>query len=191
MPAVRRPERGVPPAMVLHTSDRNLIAAAQVGDLLAFEELARRHETLVYRVALRMLNRPADAEDATQDVLLLAWQGLPRFRRESSFPTWLYRLTTNRCLNVLRSRHPSETLAEELAGNRMTDLEVEHALRLEVVKAAVARLTAEQRAPFVLREFEGLSYAEIAEVLETTVPAIKSRLHRARGELASALSEWI
>jgi len=177
--------------MVLHTSDRNLIAAAQVGDLLAFEELARRHETLVYRVALRMLNRPADAEDATQDVLLLAWQALPRFRSESSFPTWLYRLTTNRCLNVLRSRHPSEALAEELAGNQMTDLEVEHALRLEVVKAAVARLTAEQRAPFVLREFEGLSYAEIAEVLETTVPAIKSRLHRARGELASALSEWI
>ena len=191
MPAVRRPERGVPPAMVLQTSDRNLIEAAQVGDLLAFEALARRHETLVYRVALRMLNRPADAEDATQDVLLLAWQALPRFRSESSFLTWLYRLTTNRCLNVLRSRHPSEALAEELAGNQMTDLEVEHALRLEVVKAAVARLTAEQRAPFVLREFEGLSYAEIAEVLETTVPAIKSRLHRARGELASALSEWI
>ena len=177
--------------MVLQTSDRNLIEAAQVGDLLAFEELARRHENLVYRVALRMLNRPADAEDATQDVLLLAWQALPRFRSESSFPTWLYRLTTNRCLNVLRSRHPSETLAEELAGNRMTDLEVEQALSLEVVKAAVARLTVEQRAPFVLREFEGLSYAEIAEVLETTVPAIKSRLHRARGELASALSEWI
>ncbi|MBA3412671.1 MAG: sigma-70 family RNA polymerase sigma factor [Actinobacteria bacterium] len=175
--------------MALQTSERYLIEAAQAGDLLAFEALARRHEALVYRVALRMLNRPADAEDATQDVLLQAWRALPRFRSESSLPTWLYRLTTNRCHNVLRSLRPSEPLAAELASGQTTELEVEQALRLDAVKAAVVRLTPQQRAPFVLREFEGLSYVEIAEVLETTVPAIKSRLHRARAELVSALSE--
>ncbi len=176
--------------MVLRTSDRHLIEAARAGDLLAFETLARRHETRVYRVALRMLRTPVEAEDATQDVLLQAWQGLPGFRGDSSFPTWLYRLTTNRCLNILRTSHPSNPLPEHLLGGETADEQVEHSLRLEAFKRAVMGLTPEQRAPFVLREFEGLSYQEIADVLSTTVSAVKSRIHRARVELVSALAPW-
>lgn len=176
--------------MVLRTSDRHLLEAARAGDLIAFETLARRHETLVYRVALRMLGRPVEAEDATQDVLLQAWQALPRFRGDSSFSTWLYRLTTNRCLNVLRSSRPSEPIPEDMVGGKTAAEEVERSLRLEALKSAVLTLTPEQRAPFVLREFEGLSYEEIADVLSTTLPAVKSRIHRARVELVSALAPW-
>lgn len=177
--------------MVLRTADRHLVDAARAGDLLAFEELARRHEALVYRVALRMLGSPSDADDAAQDVLLQAWQGLPRFRGDSSFATWLYRLASNRCLDDLSSRRRDAALPDDVRGADATMYEqVEGRMRLEALTSAVARLTPEQRAPLVLREFEGLSYEEIAEVLETTVAAVKGRIHRARLELVSALTGW-
>lgn len=85
--------------MVLKTDDVHLVRAAQLGDLYAFEELVRRHRTRVYRVALRMLANPADAEDAAQDAFVQCWSALPGFRAESSFSTWLVRIVTNRCLN--------------------------------------------------------------------------------------------
>ena len=176
--------------MVLKTDDVHLVRAAQLGDVFAFEELLRRHRTRIYRVALRMLANPADAEDAAQDAFLQCWSALPRFRAESSFSTWLVQIVTNRCLNMLRSRRadPLEGRGEARAA-RLTEV-VEARAELEALAGALVGLTPEQRAPLVLRELEGLSYEEIADVLEVTVPAVKGRIHRARLELVGAMRQW-
>lgn len=86
--------------------------AARAGDVEAFEALVRRYQLPMYRVALRMLASEGDAEDATQEAFILAWQNLARFRGESAYSTWLYRIVTNRCLNARASHPPSEPLEE-------------------------------------------------------------------------------
>ncbi len=177
--------------MVLKTDDIHLVSAAQRGDLIAFEALVGRYRTPAYRVALRILGDPTDAEDVTQDSFLQAWQALPTLRARRAFSTWLYRIVTNRCLNAIRSRRATEILPNEIEDEtRRPNHVTEARRRLETLRRAITRLTPEQRAPFVLRELEGLSYEEIADVLETTVPAIKGRLHRARLALLEAMREW-
>lgn len=90
--------------MVDDVDDRVLVRAAQSGDLDAFEVLLRRHQTPVYRVALRMLRSEADAQDASQEAFVQAWKSLDRFRGDSSFATWMYRIITNRSLNLIARR---------------------------------------------------------------------------------------
>lgn len=171
--------------------DAYLVSRAQAGRLDAFEELVHRHRDRVYRVALRMLGDTRDAEDAAQDVLLQAWRSLDGFRADSAFSTWVYRIAVNRCLNVLRIRHETEPMMTEHASRTPTiEAIVESRLQLDDVRRAILSLTPEQRAPLVLREFEGCSYEELAEILDVSVSAIKSRLHRARLELLNASREW-
>ncbi len=173
------------------TDDIHLVSAAQRGDLIAFELLVRRYGTPAYRIALRILGNPTDAEDVMQDSLLQAWQALPELRDRRLFSTWLYRIVTNGCLNAIRSRRATEVLPNEIEDETRRPNHVTEARRqLEALGRAITRLTPEQRAPFVLRELEGLSYEEIADVLETTVPAVKGRLHRARLALLEAMREW-
>ena len=151
----------------------------------------RRHRDRVYRIAVRMLGDENDAEDATQDAFVLAWRRLPEFRADSQFSTWLHRIVTNRCLDMLRARRPTTTLPEsrEAPASR-PDRIVEARWQVEDLKVAIADLSPEQRAAFVLRELEGLSYQEIADALELSVPAVKSRLHRARLEVLAAMRGW-
>ncbi len=165
--------------------------SAETKHLAAFEKLVRRNQTVVYRVALRMLGNEAEAEDATQDTFVQAWRALPHFRGESSFETWLYRIVTNRCLNLLRSHRSTEPLLEthEASSGRPNHL-AEARSELDALKDAIGRLPPDQRATLVLRELEGLSYEQIAHVLGTTVPAVKGRLHRARLELLHAMRGW-
>lgn len=171
--------------------DAHLVTRAQAGRVDAFEELVRRHRDRAYRVALRMLGDPREAEDATQDALLQAWRSLHAFRADSAFATWLYRITVNRCLNVLRDRRPAEQLVIDNPSNDPSvEATVESRLELEDVRAAIDRLTPEQRAPLVLRELEGCSYEELAVALDCSVSAVKSRLHRARMELLNAARGW-
>jgi RNA polymerase sigma-70 factor (ECF subfamily) len=170
-----------------------LVARAAAGRLDAFEELVRRYQLPVYRVALRMLGDRADAEDAAQDAFLQAWQALPGFAGRSRFSTWLYRIVTNRCLNVRRAARRTEPLPGgfegEAPGSR-PDRIVEAAGELEALAEAIASLSPQQRAPFVLRTFEGCSYEEIAGVLGISVAAVRGRLHRARLELLEAMRPW-
>ncbi len=177
--------------MVVETDDSQLVRAAQVGDLAAFEVLLRRHEARVYRVALRLLGDPDEAEDAAQEAFVQAWQALSMFRGASSLSTWLYRIVTNRCLNLLQARRPEEPLDER---HEARTLDPAHAVEtggaLATLRRAILELTPEQRGPLVLRELEGRSYEEIAEILEISVPAVKSRLHRARVELVVAMRSW-
>lgn len=177
--------------MVQKTADFHLVRAAQLGDVYAFEALVGRHRGRAYRVALRMLGDPMDAEDAAQDAFVQAWRALPAFRAESTFSTWLLQIVTRRCLNALRSRRSLEPLEHEPPDerSRVPELAESHA-ELAELKRALLRLSPEQRGPLVLRELEGLSYEEVADVLELTVPAVKGRIHRARLELVTAMREW-
>jgi len=171
--------------------DDQLLTQAREGDVDAFEALVRHHSGPVYRVALRMLGDHADAEDVTQDVFLQAWRSLDQFRGDSAFSTWLYRVTTNRCLNRLtRSRRTEQLPDAVLSSTAGPARTVEARSQVEELGRIFLQLTPQQRAVLVLREIEGCSYEQIAEILEIGVPAVKSRLHRARISVLTAMRGW-
>lgn len=171
--------------------DSILVRAAQNGDVDAFEELVRRYQASIYRVALRMLGSRADAQDAAQETFVRAWRALPRFRHDSTISTWLYRIVTRRALDKIATRRTTGTLDEvELEAGPDPAHTAEHRERLRAVREAIANLPPEQRAALVLREFEGLSYQEVANVLGTSLPAIKGRIHRARLTIIQQTSSW-
>jgi RNA polymerase sigma-70 factor (ECF subfamily) len=171
--------------------DSILVRAAQDGDVDAFEELVRRYQSRIYRVALRMLGSRADAQDAVQETFVRAWQALPRFRHESAPSTWLYRIVTRRALDKIARRRTTGTLDEvDLEAGPDPVQATEQQERLRAVRKAIANLPPEQRAALVLREFEGLSYQEVAHVLGAGVPAIKTRIHRARLTIIQQTSSW-
>jgi RNA polymerase sigma-70 factor, ECF subfamily len=178
--------------MVVRVDDEVLLGAARAGDGDAFAELVRRHQGRVYRVAVRMLGSDADAQDAAQETFVAAWRALPRFRGDSAVATWLYRIVTNRCLNRLASRRPEPPVDERHPAGEAWDpaMVVEQRARMDAISAAVASLPDEQRAALVLRDYEGLSYEEIAEVLRIGVGAVKSRIHRARGDVLKRTLGW-
>ena len=177
--------------MVATRTDADLVSRAQAGRLDAFEELVRRHRLGTYRVALRMLGDESDAEDATQDAFVQAWRKLAGFRADAAFSTWMYRIVTNRCLNMLRAlRHTDPLPSDREAPASRPDRIAEGRWQVEDLVQAIGRLTPEQRAPLVLRELQGCSYDEIAEALDLSIPAVKSRLHRARLELLAVMRQW-
>ncbi|MFB9908360.1 RNA polymerase sigma factor [Allokutzneria oryzae] len=176
--------------------DVALFAEAAKGDITSFDTLVRRHTAKLYRVALRILGDPADAEDVVQDAWVSAWRSMGQFRGESAPTTWLYRVVTNAALAQIRRRRPTVPLEPEgQAESSFADsgpTPEQAALRREKVDAvlhAIALLEPSQRVPLVLRELEGMSYEEVAAVLEVSVPALRSRLHRARVALLAKLEE--
>jgi len=178
-------------SQVVEGDDAVLVAAARDGDIDAFELLVRRHQAAVYGLALRLLGSEADAQDAVQDGFVQAWRGLARFRGDSAFATWMYRIVTNRCLNILATRRPAEPLSDDHADARDDPAEAAaDRERMQAVAAAVLRLGPEQRAALVLREFQGLSYDDISDVLGVSMAAVKGRIHRARLLLVEELSAW-
>jgi RNA polymerase sigma-70 factor (ECF subfamily) len=171
--------------------DSILVQAAQDGDVDAFEELVRRYQATIYRVALRMLGSRADAQDATQETFVRAWRALPRFRHDSTISTWLYRIVTRRALDKIATRRATGTLDEvELESGPDPAQAAEHRERLGAIRRAIANLPPEQRAALVLREFEGLSYQEVADVLGASLSAVKGRIHRARLTIIQQTSSW-
>ncbi|MBV9421368.1 MAG: sigma-70 family RNA polymerase sigma factor [Solirubrobacterales bacterium] len=172
--------------------DAILVEAAQDGDLAAFEAIVRRHQAAVYRVAVRMLDSRADAQDVTQETFVRAWRSLGSFRRHSAVSTWLYRIVTRRCLDLIAKRRPTEELNRlepQPAGRDLAET-AEQRDQLRAVTRAIGTLPAEQRAALVLREFEGLSYQELVDVLDTSLPAIKGRIHRARLAVLEQTVAW-
>ncbi|MFC5996796.1 RNA polymerase sigma factor [Pseudonocardia hispaniensis] len=177
-----------------------LVVRAQEGDLGAFDVLARRHQAALYRLAVRVLGNRADAEDALQDALLDAWRRIGGFRGEADFSTWMYRIVTNRCLGLLRGRGPAQPVAEvtdggaEVVPNPTRQPSPEGAAEfdagLAALRAAVAGLPVQQRVCFVLRELEGLGYADIARITGASEPAVRGRIHRARTRVAEVMRPW-
>lgn len=180
--------------------DEALVARAQEEDERAFGELIERYETKVYSLALKMLRNPEDAEDVLQDTFLRAYRGLKSFKGHSTFSTWIYRITANSALMKLRKKQ-LPTVSIEDADERETPINiadwapgpVEQLLNQETQEAmadAIEALPAEFRQVFVLRDVEGLSNADVAEILDLSVAAVKSRLHRARLKIRNHLSHF-
>ena len=173
--------------------DAYLVARARDGYLDAYELLVQRHSAMAYRTALRLCGNHHDAQDLAQEALIAAWQNLGRFRAKSSFSTWLYRIVTRQALNKLsrgRAMDSLELLGELPDPDAEPAAQAERNLAVDAVTDALASLPFTQRAVVVLHHFEGLSYAEVAEVTHSTVPAVRSHLYRARRTLGTRLEEW-
>ena len=163
-------------------------------DANAFAELVRRYQGRLYRLAYRMLGNAEEAQDATQEAFLRAYRALSSFRLDASFSPWMYRIATNVCLDMLRSRRPQASLDESPLDPPAT-LSVEGAVaereRLRAVAEAVGRLPVGLRTVFLLRHEAELSYEEIAQTLGLPLNTVRTRLFRARNALKELLKEWL
>lgn len=170
--------------------DAALVRRCAAGDRSAFDRLVARHGGALHRFALRQCAGPRDAEDALQDGLLAAWRGAPGFRGDASVRTWLFQVLLHACRRRGRRRagepvhhapvEEAEALADDEAG---ADARVAGRQEARALAQALAGLGGEAREILLLRDVEGLSGAEAAQVLGLGLPAMKSRLHRARLEL--------
>jgi RNA polymerase sigma-70 factor (ECF subfamily) len=172
-------------------TDERLVDRTLAGDLAAFEALVEGHRDAVFRVAARVVG-PSEAEDVSQDTFVRAYYRLGHWRREGRFRAWLLQIAHNVALNSVAKRRPEpaddDALAErEDDGRRRPVAVLERKERRERLEQKVGLLGQNHRAVLVLRDMEGLSYEEIAEVTETPLGSVKGRLHRARGELIELL----
>lgn len=177
-----------------------LIARARAGDQDAFSVLVRLHQRQVYNLALRMLRDPEEANEATQEVFLSAWQGLRHFREEARFSTWLYRIAYRHCLKVAESRRRDAAARAELAAEVSRAQRPESVMTTtlardaeaqvrEAVRAEIALLPPKYRAALILRHIQDLSYEEIADVMRAPIGTVKTHLFRARALLKERLTD--
>jgi RNA polymerase sigma-70 factor, ECF subfamily len=182
--------------------DVRLMGLVSQGDTSAFEELIEKHRALVAGTVARMLGSNSDVEDIAQQVFIRVWKSARRYVPRAKFTTWLLKITRNLVFNELRrtKRHAyvplqSEPGAEDPPLKDETNLAPDASLlELELqrtIEEAILQLPETQRLALVLRRYEQLSYDQIAEVLDLSVPAVKSVLFRARTELRSRLSKYL
>jgi RNA polymerase sigma-70 factor, ECF subfamily len=184
-------------------SDEDLVRLGQGGDTRAFDELVRRYQDKVYRLCFKILRNEDDASEALQDAFMSAYRGLQRFKVESTFSTWLYRIATNASLMKYRKRREghfsleqSQSGTEDSEPIAIPDWSQQPPRDLltrelnDVLTEGVERLSEDLRTVFVLRDILEKSNAEVADDLHLTVAAVKSRLHRARLELRDWLDRY-
>jgi RNA polymerase sigma-70 factor (ECF subfamily) len=172
--------------------EAKLVRDSIAGDNLAFAELVRRHRAFVLALAYRLCGDRAQAEDIAQDVFVRVWQALPGFRFRSAFRTWLYRIATN--VTIEQLRHAKPTTDIEGVPLAAKDAPEETALRTEQCRAirdAILQLPLQSRLVLILREYEGLSYKEIASTLDIPIGTVMSRLNYARRHLRQDLAPYI
>jgi RNA polymerase sigma-70 factor (ECF subfamily) len=179
------------------TSDETLIQRILDGDAYAFEQLVERYQQKVFNIAFRMSGNHEDALDLSQESFLRAYRALHRFKGQSAFSTWLFRIVNNTCIDALRKRkrQPLVVMSTDSSieteegeyqiefpapeGENPEEQTLNKELR-EQVQLALSRLSEEHRLALVLRDIEGYSYEEIAELLELNIGTVKSRINRAR-----------
>ena len=168
------------------------------GEPRDFNAIVEKYSDFVYNVAFKMMGKPEDAEDVAQDAFFSAYRAFDRFRGESRVTTWLYRITVNAALMKLRKEKKARTLTQ----TGLEDVDVpswepgpeSSAVTSELgekLREGIGQLQSELRAVVVLRDVEGLSNSEAAEVLSITVSSLKSRLHRGRVLLRKYLSDYV
>jgi RNA polymerase sigma-70 factor, ECF subfamily len=181
-------------------TDPELLSLVASGDESAYAELVRRHHAKVFGLCVALLGNQSQAEDAAQDVFLKAYLALNKFRGASSFSTWLYRVASNHCLDVMRkeARLRSESLDAllEAEGERIQQLmtEPDHERRLEetdLIERVLRTLPEDYRLILTLREVQGLSYTEIMDTMDCSMDSVKGRLRRARETFEESLRHII
>ncbi len=184
-------------------SDREAVEHCQRGELRAYELLVNRYRQRVYGLAYGMLRNEQDATDVAQEAFVRAWQGIRKFQKNASFYTWIYRITTNLCIDFVRKRDRQPTtpfeetidpdtdadVAEPPSTNPLPTQEMERKELRERIDTALRELSADHRVVIQLREFEGLEYAEIAKAVGCSIGTVMSRLHYARKHLQKLLKD--
>jgi RNA polymerase sigma-70 factor (ECF subfamily) len=190
----------------MDNAEHRLIVRAKQGDVEAFEELVAAYEGRVYRLARKLTDDPADTMEVVQDVFLTVYTKLPTLKGEGAFATWVSRIAVNTAYMKLRARRRHEAMSLDTSLPAFTDddhlpqdvadwsqIPEEMVLREETtqyLQQAITRLPPDYRVVFVLRDMEGLSYREIGSMLELSIAAVKSRLHRARLFLRHQLATY-
>lgn len=184
--------------------DTQLVNQFKKGSIDAFEELISRYEAKVYNLALRFTRNQEDAEEVSQDVFSTLYRKIDGFQGKSAFSSWLYRIIVNAAFMKLRKRKTQTTVSiEDLPPavkeqcmdwdgsimSRSDTLSSNREVR-EILQGAINRLPEQYRAVFVLRDIDGLSNQEVGEILDISIPAVKSRLHRSRLMLRKRLSRF-
>jgi len=191
------------------SDDSALLSRARSGDRDAYRALVERYQRRVYNLAFSLVKSKEDAADIAQDAFVKAYQSLDRFKGEASFYTWLYRITNNLAIDLLRRRHPGESLDADptsqddpgemqagvgVLGTRLGTNPQRSALRRELaekMEEALGQIPEKHRAILLLREVEGLSYEEIAESLEIPKGTVMSRLFHARSKMQEILAVYL
>ena len=183
--------------------DIALMLAVKSGDERAFESLVERHQFRVVGTVAKMLGGESDAEDIAQQVFIRVWQSAPRYNPSAKFTTWLLTITRNLVFNEMRRRQRARLVPLDPgdadrppvghadASARSAPEEIADAELQDAVTRAIASLPETQRIAVILRRFENMPYEEIAKVLKTTVPSIKSLLFRARTDLRERLKNHL
>ena len=182
----------------MNPDDHRLIADCLQGRTAAFGELVRRYQDRLYHCVYRLVDNAEDAQDVVQDAFLNAYQSLDRFKGDSQFFTWLYRIAFNTSISLKRKQRVVLALKTGRAGtganepldpseSSRPEYPLEKADQERRVHQALSRLSAEHRAVLILKDMDGQKYETMAEILQVPVGTIRSRLHRARLELRELL----
>lgn len=190
---VRSDDMPTPGPVLAELSEAELVAACLAGRPGAFDVIVERHRRTIYQLCYRFAGNHEDASDLSQDVFLRAYRGLRNFKGHSTLGTWLYRIGVNVCLNRVSTKapvnepldkHPHVDVHSESATERMLRDE-----RAEQVRAAITRLPRKQRAALILRMYHEMSHREIADVLGSSVGAVKANVFHALQNLKKLLTE--
>lgn len=188
-------------------TDEELVRRFQSGDVEAYSELVLRYQDRIFTLCLRWMHNRSVAEEVAQDAFLAAYRALDRFRGDARFSTWMYRIAINHCKNRrlyrqrrAQGRHeplegrdpdgdgPKRQLADDGPG---TDVAVHRSEASSILQAGLAELDEDYRSIILLRDIDGLAYEEIADILDLPKGTVKSRLHRARAQLARVLARTV
>ena len=184
--------------------EENLVNKIKNKDLTSFKSLVEEYQKMVLNTCNRFVNNREDAEDLTQEVFMVVYRSISGFRGDSKLSTWIYRIAVTKSLDFLRKKKrkkrfgitkgvfSGETLSEELKADNISNpgILAENEDRIKVLNEALDKLPENQRVAFTLSKYDELSYQEIAEILETTIPAVESLIHRAKNNLKKRLYNY-